>query len=163
MALKAKFARKYRAKTGKWAGKTVRTYIVTASTDEELQQYEDISQYQPDTDTGKPTFKTTDLTLPSVLTLEWNYDGTGVYVEDKMSTHLETESAYMHKRARAFGMSTTLLHQALAAEWARSSFATEPIQSVQATVPQQAESSAVTPQQETVAEGETPFTDESSE
>lgn len=168
MSIKAKFARKYTAKTGKWAGKTVRVYLVSSKSDEELQQYEE-SQGEyllHDEDTGKPLWKTTNLSLPSVVTLEWNYDGTRVYVEDKMSEQLEAQYQLAEKQARAAGLSVSLLHQALATHLGSNMFATPvPAQSapVQAIVTQQSESSSVSSselQEETVADGETPFTEE---
>ena len=168
MSIKAKFAREYLAKgNGSWAGKTVRVYLVTASTDEELQQYEEAQgdYLLHDEDTGKPLWKTTDLTLPSQVTLKWNYDGTRVYVEDKLSAQLASQYALAEKQARAAGLSVSLLHQALASHLGSSMFTTPTAQSapVQAVAPQQTASSAVAPQEEPVAEGETPFTDESSE
>lgn len=158
MSIKAKFARTYRAKTGKWTGKMVRVYLVTASTDEELQQYEDISQFQPDEDTGKPTWKTTDAFIPSVVTLEWNYDGTRVYA--KFDTVAKMQSAIDSLGTGLLAQATAqLAAQQLMASLGLSTTVAAPAQ--QASVPQQAESSVVTPQEEPVAEGETPFSDES--
>lgn len=166
MSLTAKFARKYPAKTGKWAGKTVHVYLVSSKSDEELQQYEESQGIYllNDDVTGKPLWKTDDLSLPSVVTLKWNYDGTRVYVEDKVSEQLEIAGALAIKQARAFGVSASMLQQAVATQIASSSINTTP-QPVQkpATVAQQTESSSVTPgdlQEETVAESETPFTEE---
>ena len=169
MSIKAKFAREYRAKgNGSWAGKTVRVYTVTASTDEELQQYEEAQgdYLQHDEDTGKPLWKTTDLNVPSQVTLQWNYDSTRVHVEDKLSTQLQAQYQLAEKQARAAGLSVSLLHQALATHLGSNMFtATITAQPalVQAPVPQQSASSAVTPaelQEEPVAESETPFTEE---
>jgi hypothetical protein len=171
MSITAKFARKYTAKTGKWAGKTVRVYLVSSKTDEELQQYEE-SQGEyllHDEDTGKPLWKTTNLSLPSVVTLEWNYDGTRVYVEDKVSEQLEAQYQLAEKQARAAGLSVSLLHQALATHLGSNMFATSvTAQSapVQAIVAQQPASPAINPkdlEQGPVAESETPFLEEEEE
>lgn len=164
MSIKAKFARAYRAKgTGSWAGKTVRVYTVTASTDEELQQYEETQgEYlQHDEDTGKPLWKTTDAFIPSVVTLAWNYDGTRVY--PKFDTVAKIQSA-------TETLGTGLLGQAFAQRASDMLLASLGLTAVvdtpvQTTAQQQTESSAVTPaelQEEPVAESETPFTDESS-
>ena len=170
MSITAKFARKYTAKTGKWAGKTVRVYLVSSKTDEELQQYEETqgAYLLHDEDTGKPLWKTTDLSLPSVVTLNWNYDGTRVYVEDKVSEQLEIAGALAMKQARAFGVSASMLHQAVATQIASSCFTNTTPQPAQepATVAQQSASSSVTLkglQEETDAEGETPFLEEEEE
>jgi len=55
MSIKAKFARTYRATKGLQKGKLVRVYLVSASTDEELQQYEESQgdYLQHDEDNGK--------------------------------------------------------------------------------------------------------------
>lgn len=167
MSITAKFARKYTAKTGKWAGKTVRVYLVSSKTDEELQQYEESqgAYLLHDEDTGKPLWKTDDLSLPSVVTLKWNYDGTRVYVEDKMSEQLEIAGALAMKQARAFGVSASMFHQAVATQIASSCFTNTTPQPAQepATVAQQPASPAINPkdlEQEPVAEGGTPFTEE---
>ena len=164
MSIKAKFARAYRAKgNGSWAGKTVRVYLVTASTDEELQQYEEAQgdYLQHDDDTGKPLWKTIDTFIPSVVTLEWNYDGTGVYA--KFDTVAKIQSA-------TESLGTGLLAQAFAQRASDMLFNSLGITALDAvlatpTAPQQTGSSAGAPegtqQKEPVAEGETPFTDES--
>jgi hypothetical protein len=168
MSITAKFARKYTAKGGKWIGKTIHVYLVSSKSDEELQHYEESCgiYLQHDDDTGKPLWKTDDLSLPSVVTLKWNYDGTRVYVEDKMSEQLEIAGAVAMKQARAFGVSASMLHQAVAAQIASSNFTnttTPPVQKP-ASVPQQQQNPNPQPELEPqVAEGETPFTDESDE
>jgi hypothetical protein len=162
MSIKAKFARTYRASKGLQKGKLVRVYLVSASTDEELQQYEESQgdYLQHDDDTGKPLWKTTDAFIPSVVTLEWNYDGSRVY--PKFDTVSKIQSA-------TESLGTGLLGQAFAQRASDMLLASlgltafdAPV-ATPATVPQQSEPSAVTPQEEPVAEGETPFTDESGE
>ena len=159
MSLKAKFARTYRASKGLQKGKLVRVYLVSASTDEELQQYEESQgdYLQHDEDTGKPLWKTTDAFIPSVVTLEWNYDGSRVYA--KFDTVAKMQSAID-------SLGTGLLAQATAQLAAQQLMASLGLSTTVATaqqpaVPQQTESSAVTPQEEPVAESETPFSDES--
>lgn len=161
MSIKAKFARTYRATKGLQKGKLVRVYLVSASTDEELQQYEESQgdYLQHDEDTGKPLWKTTDPFIPSSVTLEWNYDGSRVYA--KFDTVAKMQSA--------IDSSTGLLAQALAQLAAQQLMASLGLSTTVATpaqqpaVPQQSASSAVTPaelQEEPVAESETPFTEE---
>lgn len=159
MSLKAKFARTYRASKGLQKGKLVRVYLVSASTDEELQQYEESQgdYLQHDEDTGKPLWKTTDAFIPSLVTLEWNYDGSRVYA--KFDTVAKMQSAID-------SLGTGLLAQATAQLAAQQLMASLGLSTTVATaqqpaVPQQAEPSAVTPQEEPVAESETPFSDES--
>ena len=162
MSIKAKFARTYRASKGLQKGKLVRVYLVSASTDEELQQYEESQgdYLQHDEDTGKPLWKTTDAFIPSSVTLEWNYDGSRVYA--KFDTVAKMQSAIDSLGTGLLAQATAqLAAQQLMASLGLSTTVATPAQ--QPAVPQQAESSAVTPQEEPVAEGETPFTDESGE
>ena len=163
MSIKAKFARTYRATKGLQKGKLVRVYLVSASTDEELQQYEESQgdYLQHDEDTGKPLWKTTDAFIPSSVTLEWNYDGSRVYA--KFDTVAKMQSAIDSLGTGLLAQATAqLAAQQLMASLGLSTTVAAPAQQP-ASVPQQAESSAVAPQEEPVAEGETPFTDESSE
>ena len=163
MSIKAKFARTYRASKGQWAGKIVRTYTITASTDEELQQYEEAQgdYLQHDDDTGKPLWKTIDAFMPSVVTLEWNYEGNRTYPKFDAVSKLQsaTDSVGTGLLGQAFAQ---LAAQKLMASLGLSTTVAAPV-ATPATVPQQSESSAVKPQEEPVAEGETPFTDESGE
>ena len=161
MSIKAKFARTYRASKGLQKGKLVRVYLVSASTDEELQQYEESQgdYLQHDEDTGKPLWKTTDPFIPSSVTLEWNYDGSRVYA--KFDTVAKMQSAIDSSTGLLAQATAQLAAQQLMASLGLSTTVAAPAQ--QPAVPQQAEPSAVTPQEEPVAEGETPFTDESGE
>jgi len=165
MSITAKFARKYTAKDGKWAGKTVRVYLVSSNTDEELQQYEESqgTYLLNDEDTGKPLWKTTDAFMPSTVTLEWNYDGSRVY--PKFETVSSIQSA-------TDTLGTGILGQAfaqLAAQQLLSSLGLKPLVAApvaNTAVAQQSESSTVIPkdlQEESVAEGETPFLEEEEE
>ena len=167
MSIKAKFARTYRASKGLQKGKLVRVYLVSASTDEELQQYEESQgdYLQHDEDTGKPLWKTTDAFIPSSVTLEWNYDGSRVYAKFDTVAKIQsaTESLGTGLLAQAFAQLTARqLASSLGLDITVDSTAPQP-----ANAPQQTESSVVVPkvqpQKEPVAEGETPFTDESGE
>jgi hypothetical protein len=162
MSIKAKFARTYRATKGLQKGKLVRVYLVSASTPQELESYEESQgdYLQHDEDTGKPLWKTTDAFIPSSVTLEWNYDKSRVYA--KFDTVAKIQSAIdslgTGLLAQAFAQRTTDMLVASLGLTAVAAPVAEP-----ASVPQQADASTVTPQEEPVAEGETPFTDESDE
>lgn len=162
MSINAKFARAYRAKgNGSWAGKTVRVYTVTASTDEELQQYEESQgdYLQHDEDTGKPLWKTTDAFIPSSVTLTWNYDGTRVY--PKFDTVAKIQSA-------TDTLGTGLLGQAFAqraSDILLTSLGLTAVDALMQTTAQQTQGSSMTPkdsEKDPVPEGGTPFNDESS-
>ena len=163
MSIKAKFARTYRASKGLQKGKLVRVYLVSASTPQELEEYEDsLGDYlQHDEDTGKPLWKTTDAFIPSVVTLEWNYDKSRVYA--KFDTVAKMQSAIDSLGTGLLAQATAqLAAQQLMASLGLSTTVAAPV-AEPASVPQQASPSTVTPQEEPVAEGETPFTDESDE
>lgn len=161
--LQAKFARKFIAKTGKWAGKTVRVYLVSSNSDEELQQYEESQgiNLKHDDDTGKPLWFTTDAFIPSTVPLEWNYDGNRVYAKfdtvSKIQSAVDTLGTGL--LGQTFAQAAT---QHLLTSLGLSTTVAAPV-ATSVTVPQQADASTVTPQEEPVAEGETPFTDESDE
>lgn len=160
--LQAKFARKFIAKTGKWAGKTVRVYLVSSKSDEELQQYEEAQgiNLKHDDDTGKPLWFTTDAFIPSTVPLEWNYDGSRVYA--KFDTVSKIQSAVDSLGTGLLAQSfSQLASQQLMATLGLSTTVAAPVADP-VTVPQQSGSSG-TPEPEPIAEGETPFTDESGE
>lgn len=163
MSIKAKFARTYRATKGLQKGKLIRVYLVSASTTQELESYEesqgDYLQHDDD-DTGKPLWKTTDAFMPSQVTLEWNYDNSRVYPKFDTVSKLQsaTESLGTGLLGHAFAQ---LAAQDLRASLGLSTLATAPVAT--SAVPQQADASTVTPQEEPVVESETPFTDESGE
>jgi hypothetical protein len=164
MSITAKFARKYTAKDGKWAGKTVRVYLVSSKSDEELQHYEESCgiYLQHDDDTGKPLWKTTDAFIPSTVTLEWNYDGSRVY--PKFDTVSKLQSAIDSLGTGLLAQSfSQLASQQLMASLGLSSTVAAPVETP-ASVPQQQQNPNPQPELEPqVAEGETPFTDESDE
>ena len=162
MSIKAKFARTYRATKGLQKGKLIRVYLVSASTPQELESFEESQgdYLQHDEDTGKPLWKTTDAFIPSQVTLEWNYDNSRVYAKFDTVAKLQSycDSLGTGGLARAF--------EQLAAQqlMASTGFSTLGLATPQApSVPQQADASTVTPEEEPVVEGETPFTDESAE
>lgn len=163
MSIKAKFARTYRASKGLQKGKLVRVYLVSASTPQELEAYEESQgdYLQHDEDTGKPLWKTTDAFMPSVVTLEWNYDSSRVYA--KFDTVAKMQSAIDSLGTGLLAQATAqLAAQQLMASLGLSTTVAAPV-AEPVSVPQQADTSTVTPQEEPVAEGETPFTDESDE
>lgn len=163
MSIKAKFARTYRASKGLQKGKLVRVYLVSASTPQELESYEESQgdYLQHDEDTGKPLWKTTDAFIPSVVTLEWNYDKSRVYA--KFDTVAKMQSAIDSLGTGLLAQATAqLAAQQLMASLGLSTTVAAPVATPDS-VPQQADASTVTPQEEPVAEGETPFTDESDE
>jgi len=162
MSIKAKFARTYRASKGLQKGKLVRVYLVSASTPQELESYEESQgdYLQHDEDTGKPLWKTTDAFIPSSVTLEWNYDKSRVYA--KFDTVAKMQSAIDSLGTGLLAQATAqLAAQQLMASLGLSTTVAAPV--AEPAVPQQADASTVTPQEEPVAEGETPFTDESDE
>jgi len=161
MSIKAKFARTYRATKGLQKGKLIRVYLVSASTPQELESFEESQgdYLQHDEDTGKPLWKTTDAFMPSQVTLEWNYDNSRVY--PKFDTVSKIQSA-------TESLGTGLLGQAFAQRASDMLLASLGLTALDApvattAVPQQADASTVTPEEETVVEGETPFTDESAD
>lgn len=162
MSIKAKFARTYRASKGLQKGKLVRVYLVSASTPQELESYEESQgdYLQHDEDTGKPLWKTTDAFMPSQVTLEWNYDNSRVYpkFDDVAKLQSATNTLGTGLLGQAFAQ---LVAQDLRASLGLSTLASAPVATP--AVPQQADASTVTPQEEPVVEGETPFTDESAE
>jgi hypothetical protein len=163
MSITAKFARKYTAKDGKWAGKTVRVYLVSSKSDEELQHYEESCgiYLQHDDDTGKPLWKTTDPFIPPTVTLEWNYDGSRVYPKFDTVSKIQSaiDSLGTGLLAQAFAQRTTDMLVASLGLTAVVAPVAEP-----ASVPQQQQNPNPQPELEPqVAEGETPFTDESDE
>lgn len=163
MSIKAKFARTYRATKGLQKGKLIRVYLVSASTPQELESYEESQgdYLQHDEDTGKPLWKTTDAFIPSSVTLEWNYDKSRVYA--KFDTVAKMQSAIDSLGTGLLAQATAqLAAQQLMASLGLSTTVAAPV-AEPASVPQQADTSTVTPQEEPVAEGETPFTDESDE
>jgi hypothetical protein len=163
MSIKAKFARTYRASKGLQKGKLVRVYLVSASTPQELEEYEESQgdYLQHDEDTGKPLWKTTDAFIPSSVTLEWNYDKSRVYA--KFDTVAKMQSAIDSLGTGLLAQATAqLAAQQLMASLGLSTTVAAPVATPDS-VPQQASPSTVTPQEEPVAEGETPFTDESDE
>lgn len=161
MSIKAKFARTYRATKGLQKGKLVRVYLVSASTDEELQQYEESQgdYLQHDEDTGKPLWKTTDAFIPSSVTLEWNYDGSRVYA--KFDTVAKMQSAIDSLGTGLLAQATAqLAAQQLMASLGLSTTVATPAQ--QPAVPQ-TQGSSMTPkdsEEDPVPEGGTPFTEE---
>ena len=162
MSIKAKFARTYRASKGLQKGKLVRVYLVSASTPQELESYEESQgdYLQHDEDTGKPLWKTTDAFMPSQVTLEWNYDNSRVYpkFDDVAKLQSATNTLGTGLLGQAFAQ---LVAQDLRASLGLSTLASAPVATP--AVPPQADASTVTPQEEPVVEGETPFTDESAE
>ena len=162
MSIKAKFARTYRATKGLQKGKLIRVYFVSASTPQELESFEESQgdYLQHDEDTGKPLWKTTDAFMPSQVTLEWNYDNSRVYPKFDAVSKLQsaTDSVGTGLLGQAFAQ---LAAQQLMATLGLSTAVAAPV--ADAAVPQQADTSTVTPEEETVVEGETPFTDESAD
>jgi hypothetical protein len=161
MSIKAKFARTYRASKGLQKGKLVRVYLVSASTPQELESFEESQgdYLQHDEDTGKPLWKTTDAFMPSQVTLEWNYDNSRVYPKFDTTSRLQSATE---------SLGTGLLGQAFAQRASDMLLASLGLTAVIApvattAVPQQADTSTVTPEEEPVVEGDTPFTDESGE